>query len=161
MQLMHNLVEKGGAHALEKCVDISLASTFGEAMAKAQLSNKGSGKGKPLRVPQMGDADGPVWVERGSVFGYKLLVGDLPRDITGDGIGQFCVGHQHVAVGRHSDSDLAFAVFTFTDAALGIKAFQVVSMTKFDFGGGKLHWPLVHWYKSDRRLRRDGQQANA
>ena len=89
---MQNLVEKG-AHALEQCVDTSLASTLDEAMAMVQLSNKGSGKGKPLRVPQMGDADGPVWVERGSVFGYKLVIGDLPRDITRVGIGQFCVGH--------------------------------------------------------------------
>ena len=68
MQFMQNFVEE--AHALEECVDILLATpTLDEPMPKAQLSNKGSGKSKPLRVPQMGDADGPVWVERGSVFG--------------------------------------------------------------------------------------------
>ena len=148
MQLTQNLVEEE-ADALENCVDILLAMpTLDEPMPKAQLSNKGSGKGKPLRVPQMGDADGPVWVERGSVFGYKLVIGELPRDITDVGIGQFCVGHQHVAVERQSNSDLAFAIITFTDAALGIKAFEVVSMTKFDLGAGELHWPFVHWYKS-------------
>ena len=55
---------------------------------------------------------------------------------------------------------MAYAIITFTDEALGIKAFEDVSMTKFDHGGGELHWPLVHWYKSGR-LCRDGQQANA
>ena len=159
---MQNFVEEE-ADALEECVDILLATpTLDEPVPKAQLSNKGSGKGKgnPLRVPQMGDADGPAWVKRGSVFGYKLVIGDLPRDITDVG-SQFCVGHEDVAVERQSSSDLAFAVITFTDAALGIKAFEVVSMTKFDLGAGELHWPFVHWYKSGTRARRDGQQANA
>ena len=56
---------------------------------------------------------------------------------------------------------MAYAAITFTDEALAIKAFEDVSMTKFDHGGGELCWPLVHWCKSGRRLRRDGQQANA
>ena len=160
MQLTQTLVEKE-ADALEECMDmLPERPTLDEPMPKAQLSNKGSGKGKPLRVPQMGDADGPVWVERGSVFGYKLVIGDLPRDITDVGIGQFCVGHQDVAVEHQSNSDLAFAVITFTDAAVGIKAFEVVSMTKFDLGVGELHGPLVHWWNV-KGARRDGQQANA
>ena len=160
MHLMQNLAEEE-ADALEKCVDILLAMpTLDEPMPKAQLSNKGSGKGKPLRVPQMGDADGPVWIERGRVFGYKLVIGDLPRDITRPGIGQVCAGHEEVEVEPQWNSDLSFAVITFTDAALGIKAFEVVSMTKFDLGAGELHLPFVHWWNG-KRGRRDGQQANA
>ena len=140
---MHDLMMRG-ADALQTWVDISLVSSFAEAMAKAQLSNKGSGKGKALRVPQMGDADGPVWVERGRAFGYKLVIGNLPRDITRPGIGQFCAGEEEVEVEPQWNSDLSFAVLTFTDAALGIKAFEAVSMTKFDLGARELHWcPLV------------------
>ena len=163
MQFMQNFVEEE-AHALEECVDILLATpTLDEPMPKVHLSSKGSGKGKgkPLRVPQMGDVDGPVWVERGWVYGYKLWVGNLPSDINRFVIGKCCVGFEDISVPRRrGDSGMAYAVITFTDAALGIKAFEDVSMSKFDHGGGELHWPLVHWYKSGR-LRREGQQANA
>ena len=75
---MKNFVE-GEADAPEECVDILIATpSLDEPMPKAQLSDKGSGKGMPLRVPQMGDEDGPKWVEDGWVYGYKLSAGDLP-----------------------------------------------------------------------------------
>ena len=158
---MKNFVEDE-ADALEDCVDILLATpTLDEPMPNAQLSDKGSGKGRPLRVPQMGDEDGPVWVEDGWVFGYKLWVGDLPSDINSKVIGQCCVGYKDMsAQSRRTHSGMADAVITFTDEALAIKAFEDVSMTKFDHGGA-LHWPLVRWYKSARRCPGDGQQANA
>ena len=100
MQFMQNFVEDE-VDALEECVDILLATpTLDEPMPKAQLSSKGSGKGKgkPLRVPQMGDADGPVWVKRGWVYGYKLWVGHLPSDIDRVVLGQSCVGHKDISV---------------------------------------------------------------
>ena len=136
-----------------------------EPMPHAQCSGKGSGKasgkGRPLRMPQMGEEDGPKWTDDGWVSGYKLWVGELPSNINRKVIGQCCVGHKDISVqSRRTRSGMAYAIITFTDEALAIKAFEDVSMTKFDHGGGKLHWPLVHWYKSGR-LRRDGQQANA
>ena len=38
---------------------------------------KASGKGKPLRVPQLGDENGPKWIEEGWVSGWKLWIGDF------------------------------------------------------------------------------------
>ena len=45
---------------------------------------------------------------------------------------------------------MAYAIITFTDEALAIKAFEDLSMTKFDHGRAQLLWPIVRWYKSAR-----------
>ena len=42
-------------------------------------------KGKCKGVPQLGDPDGPLIVERGWRKGYKLRAGDLPRSIDKSG----------------------------------------------------------------------------
>ena len=59
---------------------------------------KAKGKGKPLRVPQVDEDDGPKWIREGSVPGYKLWVGGLPGDISLTDIGQYCEGHLDISI---------------------------------------------------------------
>ena len=76
---------------------------------------KGRGKG----VPQLGDADGPVFLDSGWRRGYKLWVGDMPRTIDKVEIGKLCLGFIDVAVNNTmSRSGHAFAVISFGDLAL-------------------------------------------
>ena len=105
-------------------------------MPHAQCSGKGSGKGsaksakgRPLRVPQTGEEDGPKWVDDGWVYGYKLWVGDLPRDISRVSIGEHCHGQVDISVQSHrTRSGMAYAIVTFIDVALAIKAFEQVAI---------------------------------
>ena len=76
--------EVAEAVATGECVDMLFTEPV-EPMPDAHqdmCSCKGSAKGRPLRVPAMGEEDGPKWVQEGWVFGYKLWVGDLPSEIT-------------------------------------------------------------------------------
>ena len=82
---------------------------------------KGKGKG----VPQLGDPDGPLLVERGWRKGYKLWVGDLPRSIGKVDIGRLCPGYIDVSVNcTKSRSGHAFAVISFEDLTLAMQAFD-------------------------------------
>ena len=122
-----------------------------EAMPHAHqdmCKGKGSGKGRPLRVPQMGEEDGPKWVEDGWVYGYKLWVGDLPSDINRVTIGPYCDGQVDIAIQSHrTRSGMAFAIITFIDDAKAIKAFEQLSVAKFEHGPGQMHRPVVKRYR--------------
>ena len=131
-------------------------------MPHAQCSGKGSGKGsakgRPLRVPQTGEEDGPKWTDDGWVSGYKLWVGDLPSDINKMTIGQYCHGQQDISVqSRKTRAGMAYAIITFSDEALAIKAFEQLSMAKFQHGNEQRHWPVVKRFRSARRCPSDGQ----
>ena len=152
------------AVAIGECVDM-LFTELVQPMPDAHqqmCSGKGSAKGRPLRVPQMGDEDGPKWIEDGWVFGYKLWVGDLPSDISRVSIGEHCHGQVDISVQSHrTQSGMAYAIITFIDQALAIKAFEQLSMAKFLHGNGTAHWPTVKWFRSAKRCPSEGQQANA
>ena len=103
---------------------------------------KGKGKG----VPQLGDFDGPLLVDRGWCKGYKLWVGDLPRTPDIVDIGKLCLVLIDVSVNnQRSRSGHAFAAITFEDLALALEAFERMQWTKFDHGVGQMHWPYAKW----------------
>ena len=100
---------------------------------------KGKGKG----VPQVGDADGPKFVESGWRKGYKLWVGDLPKSIDNVEICKVWTGFIDVSVNNtKTNSGHAFAVISFEDLTLAMEAFDRMQWTKFDHAAGQLHWPL-------------------
>ena len=74
--------QEAEAVAIEQCVDMLVTEPQpDEPMPEAHqgmCSGKGNGKGMPLPVPQLDEEDGPMWVKRGWVFGYKLWVGHFP-----------------------------------------------------------------------------------
>ena len=43
---------------------------------------------------------------------------------------------------------MAYAIITFADEALAIKAFEQLSMAKFQHGNGQMRWPVVRWLRS-------------
>ena len=115
-----------------------------EPHAHKECGGKTKGKGKPLRVPQVDEDNGPKWIREGSVPGYKLWVGDLPDHICKKDIGHYCAGHVDVAVERgKATSGLAYAIVTFTDLALASKAFEQLAMVRFDHGEGQRFWANV------------------
>jgi hypothetical protein len=104
---------------------------------------KGKGKG----IPQLGDPDGPMLVDSGWAKGWKVWVGDLPRNIDKVDIGKLCPGQTDVAVNNtRSRSGHAFSVITFDDLEKAMAAFQTLQWTKFDHGDGQMHWPSVKWF---------------
>ena len=112
---------------------------------------KASGKGKPLRVPELDDEDGPKWIEEGWVSGWKLWVGDLPGGVRKTDVGQYCEGQVDVSVqSNKTRSGMAFAIVTFLDLTMAIKAFEQVAMAKFDHGNGQMYWPTVKWFRGRR-----------
>ena len=119
-----------------------------EPHAHKECGGKAKGKGKPLRVPQVDEDNGPKWIREGSVPGYKLWVGDLPDHICKKDIGHYCAGRVDVAVERgKATSGLAYAIVTFTDLALASKAFEQLAMVRFDHGEGQRFWANVKWFR--------------
>ena len=81
------------------------------------------------------------------VKGYKLWVGDLPRNIDKVYIGQLCPGFMDVSVtNAKSKSGHAFAVIAFEDLALALQAFERMQRTMFDHGASHSNWPSVKWF---------------
>ena len=78
----------------EKAKDIADCQKLPFCDAAIGQPPKGKGKG----VPQFGDPDGPLLVDKGWCKSYKLWVGDLPRTIDTMYIGQLCPGFIYVAV---------------------------------------------------------------
>ena len=109
---------------------------------------KARGKGTPLRVPQVGDENGPTWIKEGWVSGWKLWVGDLPNGVSKAAIAYHCAGLVDIAVAcNKAPSGATFAIVTFDDLAAAFKAFEQVAMAKFDHGNGHTMWTSVKWYK--------------
>ena len=99
----------------------------------------------------MGEADGPKRVDDGWVYEYKLWVGDLPSDISKMTIGQYCDGQMDTSVQSHrTRSGMAYAIITFTDETLAIKAFEQLSMAKAQHGKERMHWLVVEWFRGAR-----------
>ena len=62
-------------------------------------------------------------------------------------IGQYCGGHVDIAIqSQRARSGMAYAIITFIDEALAIKAFEQLSIAKFEHGTGQMHWPVAKWY---------------
>ena len=152
MEFLYRTLEAKAA-AIGQCVDMLVTEPQpDEPMPKAHqdmCSGKGKGTGMLLRVPQLGDEDGPMWVERGCTPGYKVRVGDLPCDISAVTIGQYCHGEADIPIhgGQKKDRGHAevYPIVTFTDVALAIKAFEQLAMAKFLHDNGTSHWPVVKW----------------
>ena len=74
------------ADSIGQCMDVLFSPPKkDEAMPDAHedmCSAKGSGKGRPLRVPQLGEEDGPKWMYGGGIDGWKVLIGHLPSNIS-------------------------------------------------------------------------------
>ena len=119
-----------------------------EECQKLLFSEAAKPKGKGKGVPQLGDPDGPVIVQSGWLTGYKIWVGDLPRNMDKVEIGKLCPGQLDVAMNNtRSKSGHAFAVIAFEDVGLAMEAFERLQWTRFDHGGGQLHWPSVKWFR--------------
>ena len=77
-----------------------------------------------------------MWVEEGWTPGYKVRVGDLPCDISAVTIGQYCHGKADISIHGGHKKDRGhtevYAIVTFTDVALAIKAFEQLAMAKFE-----------------------------
>jgi hypothetical protein len=101
------------------------------------MIGKGEGKGKG--IPKLGEPFGPLVVESGWVTGWKVWVGDLPRNIGKVETSKLCPGQIDVAVNNtRSRSGHAFAVITFNNLDKAMAAFQTLVSTKFDHGDGQL-----------------------
>ena len=100
-----------------------------------------------MRVPELGDEDGPKWIKEGEVFGWKLWVGNLPNDVSKAAIAYHCAGLVDIACNK-APSGATFAVVTFSDLAAALKAFEQVAMAKFHHGEGQMMWPSVKWHKA-------------
>ena len=113
------------------------------------MIGKGQGKGKG--IPKLGEPFGPLVVESGWVTGWKVWVGDLPGNIDKGDIGRLCPGQIDVCVNNtRSRSGHAFAVITFENLDLAMQAFQTLMCTRFDHGGGQMHWPSVKWFGHEK-----------
>ena len=109
---------------------------------------KASGKGTPLRVPQVGDDNGPRWHREGWVFGWKLWVGDLPGDVSRAAVGHYCAGNEDLCIMSNKTlSGAAYAIVTFHDLAAAFKAFEALAMAKFHHGNGQMMWCTVKWFR--------------
>ena len=85
-------------------------------------SGKASGKGRPLRVPELGEEDGPKWMYGGGFDGWKVQVGQLPSNISEAASGHYCDGQKHISVLSHNPrSRIASALVTFVDLARAMK----------------------------------------
>ena len=77
------------ADDIHQCIDMLLTEPKPDAdephADKDMCSGKANGKGKPVRVPQVGEENGPKWIRAGWVEGYKIWVGDLPLANTARG----------------------------------------------------------------------------
>ena len=114
--------QEAKAVAIGQCVDMMVAEPQpDEPMPKDhQDMCSGKGTGMLLRVPQLGDEDGPMWVDDAWLPGYRLWVGHLRHDTCRTTIGQYCDGYVDVAV--RSKNEEAYAIMTFIDVAIAIKA---------------------------------------
>ena len=99
----------------------------------------------------MGEENGPKWIEGGWVSGWKLWIGDLPGGVCKTDVGHYCEGQVDVSVqSNKTRSGMAFAIVTFLDLTMTIKAFEQVAMAKFDHGNGQMYWPSVKWFRGRR-----------
>jgi hypothetical protein len=130
----------------EKAQDMHLCMNLMLHEQPSVTSAKGKGKG----IPKLGEPFGPLIVESGWAKGWKVWVGDLPRNVDKVDIGRLCPGQTDVSVNNFkSKSGMAFAVITFADLDLAMQAFETLLWTRFDHGGGQLHWPSVKWFGHD------------
>jgi hypothetical protein len=130
------------AEDMDSCIDIVHSEP-----AAQETKAKGQGKG----IPQLGDQFGPLIVESGWANGWKVWVGDLPGNIDKVDIGRLCPGQIDVCVNNtRSRSGHAFAVITFENLDLAMAAFQTLMCTRFDHGGGQMHWPSVKWFGHEK-----------
>ena len=138
------------ADSIGQCMDLLFSPPKkDEAMPHAHedtCSAKGSGKGTALRVPQLGEDNGPKWMYGGGFDGWKLWVGDLPSNISEADIGHYCDGQKHMWVLRYGPrSRIASALVTFVDLGRAMKAFEQLAMANFDHDG-QMHRATVKWF---------------
>ena len=140
------------ANAVGHCLDILYRERQPDEQEPMQparndtCGGKARGKGTPLRVPQVGDENGPKWIKEGRVSGWKLWVGDLPNDVSKAAIAHHCAGFVDIACNK-APSGAIFAIVTFHDLAAAFKAFEQVAMAKFHHGRGQMMWPSVKWHR--------------
>ena len=104
------------------------------------------GKGTPLRVPRLGQEDGPMWMYGGGLAGWKVQIGHLPSNISNAAIGHYCDGQVHISVLSHNPlSRIASAVVTFGDLPR-MKAFEQLAMATFN-DAGEMRRATVKWFR--------------
>ena len=149
VELMKGIME-AKANAVGHCLDILYRERQPDEQEPMQparndtCGGKARGKGTPLRVPQVGDENGPKWIKEGKACGWKLWVGDLPNDVSKAAIAHHCAGFVDIACNK-APSGAIFAIVTFHDLAAAIKAFEQVAMATFHQGRGQMMWPSVRW----------------
>ena len=105
------------------------------------------GKGTPLRVPRLGQEDGPMWMYGGGPTGWKVLIEHLPSDVSDATIGNYCDGQVHICVLSHNPrSRIASALVTFGDLPQAIKAFEQLAMATFN-DAGEMRRATVKWFR--------------
>lgn len=136
-------MEDMGKAIADKANDMDLCMDIMHQQQAEDTGPKGKGKG----IPQLGEQFGPLIVESGWATGWKVWVGDLPKNIDKVDIGRLCPGQIDVAVNNtRSRSGHAFAVITFEHLDMAMAAFEKLMSTKFDHGDGQMHWPSVKWF---------------
>ena len=118
---------------------------------------KGKGKGtRPVQVP-MEPPLGPLWIEEGWVFGYKVFIGDLPHNVSKLEVSALATGQVDLAVNANrSRSGMAYSIVTFVDLEMAIECFKKASSVRFDHGQGGLHWASVKWFHGSKK-KEEGQ----
>ena len=105
------------------------------------------GKGTPLRVPGLGQEDGPMWMYGGGPTGWKVLIEHLPSNVSDATIGNYCDGQVHICVLSHNPrSRIASALVTFGDLPQAIKAFEQLAMATFN-DAGEMRRATVKWFR--------------
>ena len=118
---------------------------------------KGKGKGhKPVQVP-LEPPVGPLWIEEGWVFGYKVFIGDLPHNVSKLEISALATGQVDLAVNANrSKSGMAYSIVTFENLEMAIECYKKASSKRFDHGQGGLHWASVKWFHGSKK-KEEGQ----
>ena len=140
--------------AKAKFIGQCLDTLYGERQPRKEdhanedtCGGKASGKGTPLRVPQVGEDNGPKWHKAGWVDSWKVWVGDLPGDIQRQVIGPYCAGCVDLAINNKTLSGAAYAIVAFHDLAAAFKAFEQLAMVRCDHGEGQRFWANVKWFR--------------
>ena len=118
---------------------------------------KGKGKGhRPVVVP-MEPPNGPLWVEEGWVFGFKVFIGDLPHNVSKLEVSELATGQVDLAVNANrTRSGMAYSIVTFDNLDLAIECYKKASSVRFDHGQGGLHWASVKWFHGTKK-KEEGQ----
>jgi len=157
-----NLLDHGYINDMD-ITGLPMDQDGGHGTASGTASGKGQGKGKyEVMVPTDPKAvNGPMFLESGWVFGWKIWAGDLPRCMQKPVIAKVVgPGFQAIAVNNiMTMSGMAYCVITYTDLDLAIAAFKRLAEARFDHCHGIVEYPTVRCFRPEEFRRQSPGQC--